>query len=253
MGNYSRFIAAGFVLFFLLTGCQTGPSTDPVILPTSAGTSAAASTVAPLALPTIIQDTATPLPPEFPDEPGEFFFDDFSNRNSGWFSGTETEASWDYYQSGYKVSVYGDEIFSLSTIGVDYQNVRLVVDARMIGGQTHNFIGLTCRGSGFESYYAAGINGAGYYGIFEGTGEGEAKLLSGDGSQNSVVINQDYALNLIEMACIGNKISLKVNGQLLIEVTDSTLKTGDVGFFVGTFSAESTDALFDNFYIYLEE
>jgi hypothetical protein len=252
MGKNTTFIAAGFVLFFLLTGCQTG-QTEPVILPTSVGTSAAASTIAPLALPTIIEDTPTPLPPEFPNEPGEFFFDDFSNRESGWNPEFLDEASWDYYQGGYRVSIYGNELFSLSGLGVNYENVRLVVDARMIGGQTHNFIGISCRGNGVGSFYAAVINGDGYYGIFKRVDEGDLELISGDGSQNSVVINKGYTLNLVEMACRGTKISLTVNGQLLIEVTDSTLKTGDVGLFAGTISAESTDALFDNFYIYLEE
>ena len=252
MGKISTVIAAGTILFILLTGCLPSSGVENVVLPTSAG-SQPETTTEYLALPTIIENTATSLPPEYPEEPGGMFFDDFSDRNSGWLSGYQDLMEGDYYQGGYKLSVIGDQVYSVSTLSVDYQNVRMVVDARLVGGQTHNDFGLICRASGLDSFYAAVINGDGYYGIYRKVQDQDIELISGDGSEQSVVINQGLTLNLIEMTCMGSTISLRVNGQLLIEVTDTSLQSGAVGLFAGTFSAESTDVLFDNFYLYLEE
>lgn len=244
-------ILVSAVLVSLAAGCAPEPPpADGVMLPTSIGTSVS-STTAPLALPTIIDNTATPAAPEFPSEPGEYFFDDFSDRSSGWQSGYAESVIWDYYQEGYRVSIYEDGIYSHSYLKVDYSNLRLVVDVRMIGGQPKNAVGLACRSQGIDDFYAAVINGEGYYAIYRRINRGELEVIGGD--QQSVVINPGLNLNLVEMICVGDRIALIVNGQQLVEVVDSELESGGAGLFAFTLSAESTDILFDNFYLYLEE
>ena len=251
MGNRSAFIVVVVVLLVLMGGCEpVQPAGNGVTLPTSAGTSAVV-TSGPLVMPTLIEHTATPLPPEFPNQPGEFFFDDFSNRNSGWAFDYADYIIWDYYQGGYRVSMYADELHTISYLDVDYSNVRLVVDMRMIGGQAHNAFGLACRCSGLQTFYSAVINGEGFYGIYRRVDGGEYEIIAGN--EQSAAINRELSLNLVEMSCVGDRIALTVNGQLLVEVTDSTIQSGAVGLYGSTISAESTDVLFDNFYLYLEE
>ena len=50
--------------------------------------------------------------------------------------------------------------------------------------------------------------------------------------------------------CVGNQLSLDVNGAPLIAVTDPTFVTGDVGVAAGTFDESGVGVIeFDNFQV----
>jgi hypothetical protein len=199
------------------------------------------------------QSTAEMLPTEAPPDPNLFFVDDFSDRNSGW--GVEYAEDWlmDYFQDGYHILINKPEMVAGSTLGVDYADVRIMVDARLIGGEEDNYLGVLCRYQNADNYYAAVISSDGFYGILRRTQGDAPEVISGEYFVESIIINQHNNLNLLEVSCVGSQIKLVVNGQQLADVTDTTIPSGDVGLIVGTFSAASTDVLFDNFTFYLEE
>ena len=48
--------------------------------------------------------------------------------------------------------------------------------------------------------------------------------------------------------CIGSRIALYVNGELVVEVIDSDISHGDAGLLAGTFeNAPEVEVLFDDF------
>lgn len=254
MGKSTRITTFIVGLLSATLACQPFQSIDSQGPMPSKAVVTSPPTSAPMVLPTIIQATATNPPPEMPTEPGQVFIDDFSNRDSGWSSEYSPEVDWDYYMGGYRVSVRTSLVTAWNVIvDHEYENVRLVVDARKIGGQEENLFGLICRHK-FESgsFYAAVISSTGYYAILRQQNNELPVLISEEIGQ-SVVINQGLTMNLLEMSCVGNRISLTVNGVLLSEVYDSSIQTGTVGMFVSTGATESTDVLFDNFHLYLEE
>jgi hypothetical protein len=79
--------------------------------------------------------------------------------------------------------------------------------------------------------------------MFEGSQEllGEEQLLPTD------AIKQGNSTNTIEAACIGNQLSLTINGQKVNTVEDSSFSEGDVGLIAGTYDTLGTDIHFDNF------
>jgi hypothetical protein len=218
------------------------PPTVPTSLPSTDETSAPTQPATPEALPT-----------EAPPDPGLFFLDDFSDRNSGWRVDYAENFLLDYFQEGYHILISKPEIVAAASLGVEFADVRVMVDARKIGGDVDNYFGVLCRYQNADNYYASVISSDGYYAILRRTQGGAPEVISGDYFLESFVINQDHDLNLIEVSCVGSQIKLSVNGQQLSEVTDTTIPSGDVGLLVGTFSAASTDILFDNFTLYLEE
>ena len=56
--------------------------------------------------------------------------------------------------------------------------------------------------------------------------------------------------NRLRVDCIGNRLSLYVNGEIVAEVTDGDLASGDVGLASGTYDDPGTDMRFDNFVVY---
>jgi hypothetical protein len=181
------------------------------------------------------------------------FFDDFSDRGSGWSVQYTEFRILDYYQEGYHISINSPEKVAMTFLEVEYDDVHIVVDTRMIGGEDDNFFGVLCRYRDEENFYAAVITSGGEFAIIERLDGGGLDVVSGDDYTHSVVINPHMALNLLDVSCIGNQIKLTVNGVLLAETTQDSLLSGDVGLIAGTYSANSSDVLFDNFTLYLEE
>lgn len=210
-------------------------------------------TTAPPAVPTFPEPTVTSTITVFDPEPGLLFVDDFSDRASGWPVEYSDDSVIDYFQEGYHIAVNAPESLVWSVVGPNFQNVRINVDARLIGGGEDNYLGLICRYQDANNFYTGVISSDGFYAIMRRYQGGSMDFISSDRFEESIVINQHLDLNLLELVCVGNQISLSVNGQLVSQVEDDAITTGDVGLLVGTISAESTDILFDNFTLYLEE
>jgi hypothetical protein len=181
---------------------------------------------------------------------GELVFeDDFSDEDSGWLILDETEYSADYVDGGYLVSVYQEEFYFVDAAGSIFSDVILEVDAEFYGGGEDNFYGLVCRYVDIDNFYGFAISTDGYYAILKSF-EGEALVIGADDFQESDLIKQGMRENHLRAECVDNRLALYVNGELLIETYDSDIPEGDIGFIVGTVSAETTEILFDNIEIY---
>jgi len=56
--------------------------------------------------------------------------------------------------------------------------------------------------------------------------------------------------NSVHIECIGNRLSLSVNGHLLVEVTDGSLQSGDIGLEVNALNVTFSEVAFDNLVVY---
>jgi len=66
----------------------------------------------------------------------------------------------------------------------------------------------------------------------------------------SGAIQQGFATNRLRADCIGDTLTLYVNGKLAASAIDSSYTGGDVGFIVGTFDIPNTEIAFDNLTVY---
>ena len=62
-------------------------------------------------------------------------------------------------------------------------------------------------------------------------------------------VNAGNSTNNLRAECVGSRLSLYVNGTLVIEANDADIASGDVGLMAGTFDQSSTEVLFDNFVV----
>jgi hypothetical protein len=63
----------------------------------------------------------------------------------------------------------------------------------------------------------------------------------------SEAIRQGNDRNHLHAECVGENLSLYVNGILLAVVQDAEFSAGETGLFVGTFETPGSEVHFDNF------
>jgi hypothetical protein len=245
-----KIIVLLFMVFLVSISCRTAQRITEGGL--AGATDTPLPTTAPPMVPTSAPETSAPETPVQTLMPGLLFIDEFTDATSGWpVQNTETSLI-DYYDGGYRIMVNGVDSAAYSVVGPNLGNVRILVDATLLDGGEDNYFGAICRYQDAGNYYMGLITSDGFYAIVKFQ-VGVPEFLSSERWEESIVINQGGALNLIELTCIGNQIGLTVNGQQLALIEDDGIAKGDVGMVVGTISAETTSILFDNFTLYLEE
>jgi hypothetical protein len=189
---------------------------------------------------------ATPQPPAPTYAPGALIFeDDFSDSNSGFDRRAAAEGITDYNADGFRVVVNAPQVNFWSTAKRDLADARLEVDEGRLGGPDENRVGLICRYTNSDYYFFI-ITHDGFYaiGLFK---DGQTTLLGQAEMQASAAINRGANVNHLRADCVGDRLTLYVNGEKLAETTDATLTHGDVGLLAGTFSQPGVDIIFDNF------
>ncbi|MEJ2753337.1 MAG: hypothetical protein P8169_11780, partial [Chloroflexota bacterium] len=68
--------------------------------------------------------------------------------------------------------------------------------------------------------------------------------------QFSELINQGIASNDIQASCIGNQLSLAVNGEPLLTVTDPEFASGDIGLAASTLQQGTVEVAFDDLRVF---
>ena len=184
------------------------------------------------------------------NEPGRILFkDDFSDPSSGWNRVTAANGETDYADGAYRIFVNEPDMDIWAKPGLDFTDVRVEVDALKVGGDRNNRFGIICRVTEPNTFYTFIISSDGYYGIGKIKGQ-VYQLIGMDALQPTDVILKGSALNHIRADCVGDRLTLYVNGHKLAEVQDNEFTSGDVGLIAGTYDTSGTDIRFDNFVVY---
>lgn len=182
---------------------------------------------------------------------GELIYeDDFSDLGSGWQTWHDEFGSViDYQNGGLRFFVNRPNIDYWSIQKAVYGDVRLEVEAIKINGSDNNQFGLVCRYKDNDNFYALIVSSDGYYGILK-IKSGTYQLISSETLQYSDMIRRGRAVNLLQADCIGSALTLTVNGETLVTVTDSDFEEGKVGLLTGAYDTAGVDVLFDQFKVY---
>lgn len=174
------------------------------------------------------------------------FEDDFSKTASGWDHFNQTEGITDYTDGVYRIYVNAAQVDYWANPGLNFTDAIVSVEATKVAGPDDNDFGVICRYKDQSNFYFFLASSDGFYAIgrmIEGSQEllGEEQLLPTD------AIVKGNSTNTIEAACVGNQLSLTINGQKISTVEDSSFSEGDVGLIAGTYDTLGTDIHFDNF------
>jgi hypothetical protein len=176
------------------------------------------------------------------------FQDDFSDPSSGWMTVHEPDQIMAYENGGFRIWVNQPNFDYWSVPGLRFTDVSIEVDITKLGGPDDNDIGVICRYKNSDNFYGFLISSDGYYGISERQ-NGEHQVIGMDGMKHSSTIHTGNAVNHVRADCVGNTLTLSVNGVQLVKVEDSSLAVGDVGLLAGSFDQPGVDILFDNFVV----
>lgn len=173
------------------------------------------------------------------------FQDDFSDPSSGWNRAVTPNGVSDYNDGAYHIFV--NQVFTdiWSMPGLMLDDISIEVDAIKVGGARDNRFGLICRSDG-DRFYTFIISSDGFYGIGK-TSAMDIILIGMPSMQSSDAIRTGTATNHLRADCTSNTLTLFINDQLVEQVQDGELVSGDVGLIAGTYEIPGTDILFDNF------
>ena len=176
------------------------------------------------------------------------FRDDFDDPSSGWNRVTAPKGETDYADGMYRIFVNDLNMDVWSQAGLDYTDARIEVDAIKVSGSRNNRFGIICRAESPTRFYTLIISSDGYYGIGYVDGP-HFSLLGMNALQPTDAIHPGSALNHLRADCIGQTLTLYVNGAMLAVVKDDRLASGDVGLIAGSYSEPGIDIRFDNFVV----
>jgi len=177
------------------------------------------------------------------------FHDDFSNPSSGWDQTTVSDGSTDYANGGYRILVNTVNLSMWANPGQNFQNdVRIEVDATKSAGPDNNGFGVICRYTDKDNFYKFVVTNDGYAGISQVSNGNVTVISSPDGKIQTVNnINKGAASNHIRADCIGNTLTLYVNGNQVATASVSSSSGGDAGLFAQTYDTGGVDILFHDF------
>jgi hypothetical protein len=199
-------------------------------------------------------DPPTPQPTETPPQTVPttdvqdviLFADDFSDPNSGWPSGQNSQGVYGYLAGGYKIRVDAAEaVLWVSTDRVN-DDQRLFVEARTVSNSTAGYHGLLCRILDENNFYYFLIRNNGDYAIGKFK-DGEFRSFFAEGWRQSNAVFSDSQANRLQADCDGSSLRLYVNGNLLGEATDSDFTSGFSGLVAASLDEQAYEVLFDNF------
>jgi len=216
----------------------------PTLKPTN--TSLPTASAKPTKKPTKIPTATKILGPNFVIA----FADNFSSP-SGWTIAQEENYGLRYSNGGYLIynGIVNDDIWS--TRGGPFDDTRVDVNASKMEGPRDGYYGVVCRFANGGNYYLFAISPNGWYGI--------AKKVKGmhtyldEGHDDGNIIRPGKTPNLIRADCVGNKLRLYANDELLLQAKDDTFTSGSIGMAAGTISEPGFIALFDDFTLYVPE
>jgi len=171
------------------------------------------------------------------------YSDDFSGPSSWWHrQGVESSAF--RQEDTFSLMLHTPQWQVFSGLGSHYEDVIIDVDVEMVAGPLNNAYGVSCRMS-VEQQYMFNISSNGFYRIFLYKAEDESVYLV-DWRESDVIKTGQGQVNHITATCLGDQLTLAVNGQELASVTDDTISGGDVALIATSYQEGGVSIEYDN-------
>ncbi|MEM5774034.1 MAG: protein kinase, partial [Anaerolineaceae bacterium] len=195
-------------------------------------TEAAAQAPTPTAQPTPTEaaPTQAPAPTETiqgvnPSEWSEVWVDDFSDPNSGFYTGQSTDRKFAYENGTYRIDVIQKSWMAWMYLGYSLTDVQVNADIKMSNKTTMTAYGMVCRYDANDNFYGFEFSEDGYYTIWLRYNNEYTTLV--EWTYDSRIDATQWQKMTIE--CVGDQLTLKFNDEVVATATDATIASGDVG------------------------
>lgn len=202
----------------------------------------------------VLLSVATAVYPETSNTSGSILFqDDFSKPANGWMATATDYAEFAYLDGEYRILLRKPDFNTYSLLPKEsFGNCSVEVDVRLAAGPANGVFGILCRAEAnqqtVERAYVFAIRADGFYAILKRTSPTFWDAIAY--GKESKAIKPGNAVNHLRADCSGATLTLYVNGEKLLEKTDTAFKTGQVGLAVTSQpKSDPVDVRFDNFVV----
>ncbi len=237
------------VVLLLFGACKPQPPTTPT--PKDTETHTQTTPNAPKTQTEIVM-TSEPVVSPSPTPREVLWQDDFSDVNSGWERYHEFDGVLDYVepQGVYQMQVEAENNLWWVYKDEALPDVVVSVDAWQVGGPEGSLFGLMCRydretNQGFV--FLISTEGQAGVGLSD---QGFKPLRGGELTHFDVIETGLDAVNTIEAGCVGDTLTMRVNGETLFNLPAGGPRGEDIGLAVATVMGPGTNVFFDNLTIY---
>ena len=151
-------------------------------------------------------------------------------------------ASYMFRAGAYVISVQQPQYVARSTIGGNYANCVIEIDAAFIGGPENSAAGIMFRYQDDDNFYLFRIANTGSYSLAVYRAGQQQMLLDWTASP---AINGRGQPNRLRVENDGDRIRVYANGILLGEASDTSLRAGQIALAVSTFGQGGAIVQFD--------
>jgi len=174
----------------------------------------------------------------------EFFHDDFSDQCSGWEISESSSSAYGYRDEAFFFELRDPDQIALSIPGLNLSDVVIDVNTVQTASAGDNSWGVLCRYLDFDNYYGFEISDYQYFTIYAFLDGDFVSLV--DWSELGSIASGDGASNRLSASCVGDRLSLSLNGQEIASVRDSRLTAGDIGLTASTYDGTGAAVQFDD-------
>jgi hypothetical protein len=266
------------VIITVVIFCVVGAFVAFILFSVNSTVKSALDVANPNALQTSIMSTLIPQIPEFPteaateipptEEPTEtatptptpvpvstpfakvLFHDNFATKKNGWSEYSDSYYTLAYVKGGYRIFIDTDGGQTTWLDNINYKDINVAVDVKYVDGPQDGRFGVTCRVKKNSGFYGFEFSPDGWYAIEKYT-SGDDKSTSdvlAEGSMDTSNLSKDTIFHL-RGDCIGHTLTLYMNDEALLQVTDSSYASGGIGMSAGTGASgdPGIDVLFSNY------
>lgn len=168
------------------------------------------------------------------------------DKPDAWVISSDAAADVEVLDGVLRITIHDPEVIAwTSTTERTFSDFRVSVDATHVSGPLDNEYGLLIRMDGDKRFYAFSASSDGYVrtALYD---NGTWKLLGADWTPDDAIQQGDGITNRLEVEARKSEFIFRINGQEVARLSDSTLKTGALGLYAGSFSEGEVVMTFDN-------
>ncbi len=170
--------------------------------------------------------------------------DEFGDPCAGWDLETQGDYALRLDDGRLAIDLMEDQVFTWSA-REGYREDSVVTATTQFGDDigADGAAGMMCRLSN-AGYYDVEVAADGY--VFAGVAFGDDYEVLHDWTPSDAVQTGDGAVNALSLSCLGDRISLDVNGQTVIDLTDSRLVGGQIALSAASFEQSGFTIWYDD-------
>jgi hypothetical protein len=199
-----------------------------------------------------VENTAEPVDTVAPVPDSPWYVEEFKTNLDNWTEFYFTQESDTEYENETDITVKNGVWFDINipetyiylfNENFTYEDVSIETEVENTGPHNSQYINLVCRYTPDKGWYEFSVAASGMVQLWRYSFDDGYILIEDGGSTD---INQGNATNVFKMTCVGNELSLFINGeQWRSEIKDSNYREGYIGISAGTMNVFPIQVVFN--------